>query len=233
MVTPPPARTRARAHRFEVRGSTATVASLVQEYVLMPSHVRHCYFVAVLRAFMASDEKGSCIVFTSTCKSCAELSLLLRELKIPCAALHSQMSQNDRIESLTRFKSNYVRVLVATDVASRGLDIAPVRVVLNFNVPKAVDDYIHRVGRTARAGRGGRAVTLMSERDVTLIHAIEAKVGTTLAAYEGLNEDEVLRTLNSVNVARRAVNARLIETDFGVRKAKQKLRAASAAAQSS
>jgi superfamily II DNA/RNA helicase len=62
---------------------------------------------------------------------------------------------------------------VATDVASRGLDIAPVKTVINFNVPKAVNDYIHRVGRTARAGRGGTAITMVSERDVELLQAVE------------------------------------------------------------
>lgn len=163
-------------HTFKVQSSTATVASLKQDYVLMPSHVRHCYFVSLVRDLTASGSSGSCIVFTSTCESCAELAFLLVEMGVPCAALHSEMSQSDRLSSLGKFRSNYVRVLVATDVASRGLDIAPVKVVLNFNVPKAVDDYIHRVGRTARAGRGGRAVTLMSEHDVELIQAIESKV---------------------------------------------------------
>lgn len=163
-------------HSFTVRSATATVASLKQDYVLMPSHVRHCYFVSLVRDLTQSGSEGSCIVFTSTCQSCAELALLLEEMEVPCAPLHSEMSQSDRLSSLGKFRSNYVRVLVATDVASRGLDIAPVKVVVNFNVPKAVDDYIHRVGRTARAGRGGRAVTLMSEHDVELIHAIENKV---------------------------------------------------------
>eukprot|EP00038_Savillea_parva_P018161 m.22519 g.22519 ORF g.22519 m.22519 type:complete len:492 (-) comp3998_c0_seq1:927-2402(-) len=211
-------------HEFKQKSTTATVASLKQEYLLMPSHVRHCYFIALVRELTSSGSKGSCIVFTSTCKSCAELALLLTELEIPCVALHSVMSQTDRLASLGKFRSNYVRVLVATDVASRGLDIAPVKVVLNFNVPKAVDDYIHRVGRTARAGRGGRAVTLMSEHDVELIHAIEDKVGVRMSQHEGLDEDEVLRTLSKVNVARRAVNQQMLEKDFGAKKRKQKLR---------
>ncbi len=88
------------------------------------------------------------------------------------------------------------RILVATDVAARGLDIPEVRLVVNFDVPREPDDYIHRVGRTARAGRGGEAVTFVGQRDVDLIQAIEQRVGRPLEAWgeEGVNlETRVVR----------------------------------------
>ena len=174
-----------------IDSSTATVAELKQEYVLMPSHVRHCYFMNVIEEL---DENHSAIIFTSTCRSCEELTLLLRELGTPCVSLHSQLSQKERLAGLSQFRSGYVKFLIATDVASRGLDIAPVRTVVNFNVPKAVNDYIHRVGRTARAGRGGKAITLISENDISLLKAIEDKVGVTMTAKESITEVEILKS---------------------------------------
>ena len=76
--------------------------------------------------------------------------------------IHSLLSQRKRLENIAKFKSRQVRILVATDVASRGLDISNVHLVLNFDLPKNPRDYVHRVGRTARAARGGTAVTLVT-----------------------------------------------------------------------
>ena len=104
---------------------------------------------AAKAAKAAAKAAGSCIVFTSTCRSCEELALLLQEFGVMCVSLHSQMSQSDRMASLAKFRSSYVRILIATDVASRGLDIAPVAMVLNFNVPKVflagldIDHFFH------------------------------------------------------------------------------------------
>ena len=96
-----------------------------QQYVLMPSQVRHVYFVAGLRALQERGD-GAVIVFTPTCRVCEELSLMLADLKQPCTALHSEMSQSDRLASLGRFRSGHVQILIATDVAARGLVRSPV-----------------------------------------------------------------------------------------------------------
>eukprot|EP00051_Salpingoeca_urceolata_P011663 m.144859 g.144859 ORF g.144859 m.144859 type:complete len:572 (-) comp17206_c1_seq4:55-1770(-) len=217
---------------YQSKSDTKTVETLLQEYVFMPSRVRHCYLINVLRALIEEDD-ASCIVFTSTCRSCAELGIVLRELGFRCVTLHSQMTQADRIASLDKFKSDYIKLLVATDVASRGLDIPTVEVVVNFNVPKAVEDYIHRVGRTARIGRGGRAVTLVSERDIDLVHAVEEVVGVKMQLFEELKEKDVLDSLNEVNIARRTANMQLMEANFGERRrihrAKQQVLAAEVA----
>ena len=97
-----------------------------------------------------------------------------------------------------------------------------VKTVLNFNVPKAVDDYIHRVGRTARAGRQGRAITLVGERDIDLIHAIETRVGIKLTLCEDVTEKVVLSSLSEITMARRAAALYLIEQDFDEKSARFK-----------
>jgi ATP-dependent RNA helicase DDX49/DBP8 len=78
-------------------------------------------------------------------------------------------AQEKRVRALKMFKSSQARVLVVTDVGSRGLDIPEVELVINFNIPAAAREYVHRVGRTARAGRGGRAVSLVSQYDIELV----------------------------------------------------------------
>ena len=93
-------------------------------------------------------------------------------------------------------------MLVTTDVGSRGLDIPQVAMVVNWDCPRRADDYVHRVGRTARAGRGGVAVTIVTERDVELVSLIEDEIGAKMVELE-LPEEAVLEKLNAVSLARR------------------------------
>ncbi|KAJ2612045.1 putative RNA helicase [Coemansia sp. RSA 1365] len=144
------------------------------------------------------------------------LRVMLYELGFRVAALHSKMAQQERLNSLGKFRAEAVRILIATDVGSRGLDIPSVELVVNMHVPRDPDEYIHRVGRTARAGRGGRAVTIMTERDIKLIHNIEARVGCQLTELK-LSENRVLEDMGKVLTARRAAALHLLDTDFGAR----------------
>ena len=86
----------------------------------------------------------------------------MRELEYNVALIHSQLDQRTRTNNMLKFKSNQCKFLIATDVASRGLDIPDVQMVLNYDIPKNPKDYVHRVGRTARAGRGGQAMSIVS-----------------------------------------------------------------------
>ena len=179
--------------------SIATVAELDQKYILTPASVRDSYLVYILREHA---ENKSVIIFTHTCKNCQTLANMLWKCDLPCVALHSLKSQGERLAGLATFKSGLVKILVATDVASRGLDIPQVELVINSNVPASPKDYIHRVGRTARAGRGGMAITLVTQYDVDRVKQIEATVNTKLVEFE-TNENEVLPLLRAVMVARR------------------------------
>ncbi|XP_013785487.1 probable ATP-dependent RNA helicase DDX49 [Limulus polyphemus] len=194
--------------------AVATVEELDQRYVLVPSHVRDAYLVHVVKNFVERNPKGSVIIFTSTCKSCHILSMAFKSLGFETTALHSMISQRLRLAALASFKSNNVKIMIATDVASRGLDIPQVEMVINYNVPSVAKDYVHRVGRTARAGRGGMAVTLVTQYDINLIHAVEKLINTKLTLLE-TKEKEVLNILTQVAVAMREAEIRLDEIDFG------------------
>ncbi len=111
---------------------------------------------------LRSMEFMSCIIFIGSCRRCGFLDGLLTALKFKVAPIHSEMPQSKRQLSLSLFKGARVKILVATDVAARGLDIPGVDIVLNFDFPRAPVDYLHRVGRTARAGRSGRSISLVS-----------------------------------------------------------------------
>lgn len=117
-------------------------------------------------------------------RNCQLLSMALNDVGFTNVALHAMIKQRDRLAALTKFKSNHVQILIATDVAARGLDIHEVELVVNHVIPNVPKEYIHRVGRTARAGRNGMAVSLITPHDVKLLHAIEDTVGTKLTEYK-------------------------------------------------
>ena len=142
------------------------------------------------------------IIFTQRCATAHLLHLILEQLEIPSVPLHSHLTQPQRLQSLARFRAAEVPVLVTTDVGSRGLDIPEVAMVINWDCPRRSDDYVHRVGRTARAGKGGVAVTVITERDVELVQRIEGEINVKLTELE-LPEEQVLESLNQVSLARR------------------------------
>nr|CAI5868328.1 unnamed protein product [Callosobruchus analis] len=154
----------------------ATVEGLDQQYVLCPKDVRDAYLVQTVREFRGINSKGNIIIFTNTCKTCQILSMTLGEVGFENVALHSMLPQSQRLAALARFKSNTVKILIATDVASRGLDIPTVALVINHILPKLPKEYIHRVGRTARAGRCGKAISLITPYDIKLLQNIEEHI---------------------------------------------------------
>ncbi|KAF4321658.1 hypothetical protein BBO99_00001161 [Phytophthora kernoviae] len=157
----------------------------------------------------------SMMIFVSTCKMCELVGEIGNELGTKCVTLHSMMSQNRRLAALGKFKSGLNHILISTDVASRGLDIPEVDIVLNFDLPRDADDYIHRVGRTARAGRNGQAISLVTQHDIELLQNVEAKVGKKMDDYEPqAPEKNVLKLLNDVTTATRVAKMHLTERGF-------------------
>jgi len=195
----------------------ATVATLDQRFILTPKEASYGYLVQLVRMTRQDNPKDSIMVFTRTCRGCELLCRALVKLGISSVSLHSMRSQRERMGALSQFKSGQAKVLVCTDVASRGLDIPAVQLVINHNVPSVPKDYVHRVGRTARAGRVGRAVTLVTPHDINLIYAIEDLINTKLVEME-LDESEVALILTQVNVTLREAEIVLGEEDWDERK---------------
>ncbi|KAK4115180.1 DEAD-domain-containing protein [Canariomyces notabilis] len=172
----------------------AIPTTLNQMHLQVPvTHREH--YLHMLLLTPANVDK-SIIIFCNRTSTADFLHHLLRLLEHRVTALHSKLPQRQRIDNLGRFRASAARILVATDVAARGLDIPEVKLVINYDIPRDPDDYIHRVGRTARAGRKGDAITFVGQRDVDLVLAIEQRVGRQMEAWaeEGVNlEARVLR----------------------------------------
>ncbi|KAJ2868309.1 ribosomal RNA processing protein [Coemansia erecta] len=184
--------------KVEVSAKYSTVDKLLQYYMFFPFKHKDCYLVWLMNE-MAGQ---SAIVFARTCNEVLRIALLLRNLGIEAIPLHGQLSMDKRMGALNKFKAGARNVLVATDVASRGLDIPAVDLVVNYDIPTFSKDYIHRVGRTARAGRSGRAVSFVTQYDIELLQRIEQVIGKKLESYP--NEmDEVLMIQERVSEAQR------------------------------
>ncbi|KAG2451318.1 hypothetical protein HYH02_003923 [Chlamydomonas schloesseri] len=202
----------ADAHVFQAYEGLRTADKLKEEYLFLPAKVKEVYLHHLLTVVLPARKVRSAIIFAGTCRGCHLLSLLLEELGLPAVALHSGKSQKGRLAALARFKSEQVPLLLATDVASRGLDIPTVDAVINFDLPMLARDYVHRVGRTARAGRSGWSVSLVTQYDVGLVGAIEDLIGHKLEEHP-LEEQEVLKGITKVYSAKRAAMLRVAEEE--------------------
>ena len=120
---------------------------------------------------------GPVILFAGKKNHVKDLCITLQRRGFAASAMHSDLTQQQRDDVMYRFKSGKTAILVATDIVARGIDIDDIQMVINFDVPRDVEDYVHRIGRTARAGKDGRAITLVSEQDQRPFHAIERFLG--------------------------------------------------------
>ncbi|XP_067624038.1 ATP-dependent RNA helicase DDX47 [Eurosta solidaginis] len=184
--------------KVEVSNKYQTVEQLQQYYIFIPVKYKDVYLVHIINELAGN----SFMIFCSTCANTVRTALMLRALGLAAIPLHGQMSQNKRLAALNKFKAKNRSILISTDVASRGLDIPHVDVVLNFDIPTHSKDYIHRVGRTARAGRSGKAVTFVTQYDVELYQRIEHLLGKQLPLYP-CEEDEVMALQERVGEAQR------------------------------
>ena len=192
--------------KVEVSNKFQVPKQLVQQYLFIPAKWKDCYLAYVLDEFKGQ----SAIIFVATCNNAIRVALLLRNLGFGAVCLHGQLSQPKRLGALNKFKSGKRNILVATDVASRGLDIPNVDLVLNFDIPSHGKDYVHRVGRTARAGRSGRSVAFVTQYDVEAYQRLETLIGQRLPEFPA-EEDTVLVLLERVSEAQRLASKELRE----------------------
>src|SRR5829696_7064535 len=154
--------------------------NIVQGLVVVPEADKR----DALRALIKSQDVKNAIVFCNRKRDVVTLHGSLKKHGINAGALHGDMSQPARMETLERFKQGEIQILVASDVAARGLDIVDMSHVFNFDVPFSPEDYVHRIGRTGRAGKTGHSFTLASPSEGDLVQAIEKLIGTTIPRIE-------------------------------------------------
>jgi ATP-dependent RNA helicase DeaD len=164
---------------IKVKAATLTVDTVEQFALEVASRDKNQALIDVLEA----ERPDQAIVFVRTKVRCDQLHRTLRDRGMNVRALHGDMSQGSRDGVMISFKSGRVPLLVATDVAARGLDISGISHVINFDVPTSPDVYVHRIGRTGRVGRSGRAITFYEPRQQREIQAIENHAGVKLAPW--------------------------------------------------
>ena len=154
---------------------------------------------ALLSHLLSAGQRDATLVFTRTKHGADRLSRQLERDGIRTAALHGNKSQSARTRALDDFKQGRIQVLVATDIAARGLDIVQLPRVVNYELPHVPEDYVHRIGRTGRAGCAGLAVSLVSEDEASRLHTIQRLLGRTLpsSVVEGFAPSPVRRSLTA------------------------------------
>jgi superfamily II DNA/RNA helicase len=171
--------------RVEVSRAASTGANVTQR--LVKSGTKPWDKRAALRDLIRAEEDGlkNAIIFCNRKVEVSELFRSLVKYDFNAGALHGDMDQRARMTMLASFRDGKLKLLVASDVAARGLDIPDVSHVFNYDVPIHAEDYVHRIGRTARAGRSGKAFTIVTKSDIKYVAAIEKLIGQKIEWHEG------------------------------------------------
>ena len=171
--------------RIDVPSTPVTTPDILQRSIHVDAERR----AQLLRHLVETQGWSSVLVFVATKYATEHVARKLRRAGIEAAALHGELSQGARTQALAQFKAQQLQVLVATDVAARGIDIAQLAAVVNFDLPRSAADYIHRIGRTGRAGASGVAVSFVSQDTEAHFRLIEKRhrlrlVRETIAGFE-------------------------------------------------
>jgi len=175
-----------------------TASTLIQTYVFVPAKYKEAYLVYILKEFTGN----TIIVFINTIQNSVRVMLMLKALGFKAAVINGRLSQPHRLASLNKFKSKEKNILIATDLANRGLDISGVDIVINYDLPEHSKDYVHRVGRTARAGNAGKSISIVTQYDVERFQMIEHLIGKKMDLHP-THEDAVLTLYERVSEAQR------------------------------
>ncbi|RDB19565.1 ATP-dependent rRNA helicase rrp3 [Hypsizygus marmoreus] len=191
-----PVRVEASSHKY------TTVSTLLQYYILCPLVQKEVMLVYLIN----SMAQNSIIIFARTVQNTKRITLILRSLGFRAIPLHGELTQSQRLGAFNKFKGGLCNILVATDLASRGLDVPSVDVVINFDSPTHSKDYIHRVGRTARAGRAGKSILMVSQYDVEPMLRLEEVLGRKLEQYPTDEQEIALLRERVEEAGRHAAN---------------------------
>ncbi len=186
---PPPVKRLAESYMYDpvtikITPKKLTVDAIAQAFVEVPANEKAPRLVELLK----TEEPEQAIIFCRTKIGASKLEKTLKDKGLDVKALHGDMSQGSRDGVMIAFKDHRVRLLVATDIAARGLDIEHVTHVINFDVPASSEVYVHRIGRTGRVGRTGRAITFVTPAQRDEIERIERDVKTSIGEWESPEE---------------------------------------------
>ena len=170
----------------------------------------------LLIELIETEKWKQALVFTRTKHGADRLTKELLKVDIKAAAIHGNKTQNNRMKALDSFKNNRIKILVATDVAARGIDIPNMQQVINFDVPTVAKDYVHRIGRTGRAGKSGKAISLVSADEYNLLQDIERLLKKTLKRHiiDGFEPDHSVPLTNHQTVKKKVNNQRGFKKRF-------------------
>lgn len=161
---------------IEIEAKTLTVDRIQQDGY----NIEETGKLNLLKDVTTIENPDSCVIFCNTQVKVEYLYNELRKLKFPCDKIHGGMEQDERIKVMNNFKKGYFRYLIATDVAARGIDIDNITHVINYDVPVLRENYVHRIGRTGRAGKEGRAITFIMKSDERRMFEIYSYTGKEL-----------------------------------------------------
>jgi len=168
-------------------GHSAPAKSVQQVLFPVPQHLKADLLINILR----KTQVDSVLVFTRTKRGAKQVALKLELAGFKATSLQGNLSQNKRLSAMNGFRDGSLKILVATDIAARGIDVTSISHVINYDMPSTVESYIHRIGRTGRAEKIGEAYTLILQEDQILIRKIERVLGSRLEQrkLEGFNYD--------------------------------------------
>ena len=166
-----------------------TVAAIEQAYYKVPQKMKE----EVLTRLMDYYNPGRSLIFCNTKRMVDQLSESLKGKGYLCDGLHGDLSQNQRDTVMNLFRTGRINILIATDVAARGIDVSGVEAVFNFDIPEDIEYYVHRIGRTGRAGRSGKSFTLVGGREMYKLHEVERICHTRIEERRVPNAKEITR----------------------------------------
>lgn len=172
---------------IEIQASGITTATI--EHALI--EVRQAAKFSLLSDIITVENPDSCIIFCRTQEQVNAVFRGLADLEYPCDKIHGGMEQDERFEVMNAFKRGQFRYLIATDVAARGIDIENITHVINYDIPLEKESYVHRTGRTARAGKTGKAITFVTPNEQKWVTEIESYIGFSIPHMKAPSDDAV------------------------------------------
>ncbi len=180
--------------KVEITPQSTTVEKIQQKVFITSRNNK----INILNDILKKHQTGSVLIFCQMKHNANRLSQSLEILGFKNAVLHGNKSQNAREKALNDFRSKRVNILIATDIAARGIDIADISVVLNFDLPRDIENYVHRIGRTARAGREGLAISLCDTSELKALRSIEKTIGMKIPVEESGDFENVEGSVKGV-----------------------------------